>query len=100
MILLYSAPNPLLVIHWKNVLESHDIDCFIKNENLSGAAGELPPTECWPELWLIDDGHYPKARQLLDADEKTQLSWTCSGCGELLEGQFDRCWSCGKHRSD
>jgi hypothetical protein len=98
--LIYSAPNLLLVRHFKNLLESHGIDCIIKNENLSGAAGELPPTECWPELWLTDDQYYREARQLLDTDEKDQPLWTCPGCGESLEGQFDQCWNCGEYRID
>lgn len=100
MKLLYSAPSLLLVRHWKNVLEVQAIHCIVKNENLSGAAGEIPPTECWPELWLINDKDYSKARQLLDGDEKIQPPWICSRCGELLEGQFDRCWSCGEYRSN
>lgn len=98
--LIYSAPNLLLVRHWKNLLESHGIACIIKNANLNSAAGELPPTECWPELWLTDDQHYREARQLLDRDQTDQPSWTCPNCGELLEGQFDQCWNCGEHRID
>ncbi|MGR6034222.1 MAG: putative signal transducing protein [Candidatus Nitrosoglobus sp.] len=98
--LIYSAPNLLLVRHWKNFLESHGIDCIIKNESLSGAAGELPPTECWPELWLIDDKYYNEARRLLDADGENKQPWTCPNCDEFLEGQFDRCWNCGEYRID
>lgn len=96
--LLYSAPSLLLVRHFQNLLQSYGIDCVIKNENLSGAAGDLPPTECWPELWITDDKYYQEASRLLDGDEENQLSWTCSGCGEWLEGQFDRCWRCGEYR--
>lgn len=100
MKLIYSAPNFLLVRHWKNLLESHGIACIIKNENLSGAAGELPPTECWPELWLTDNKYYREALQILDTNKKNQRPWTCSSCGELLEGQFDQCWNCGEYRID
>ncbi|ADE13656.1 conserved hypothetical protein [Nitrosococcus halophilus Nc 4] len=100
MKLIYSAPNLLLVRHFQNLLESHGIDCVIKNESLSGAAGELPPTECWPELWLTEEKRYREASRLLKGAEEDQRPWTCLHCGELLEGQFDRCWNCGEYRDD
>ena len=28
------------------------------------------------------------------------VTWSCPGCGEELEAQFDKCWSCGTSRSD
>ena len=87
-----------MVKHLKNLLESHGINCVLKNENLGGAAGELPPTECWPELWLTDDKDYDEACRLVSAGETIQPPWTCGGCGEVLEGQFDRCWNCGEYR--
>ena len=98
MKLLYSAPSLLMVRHVKNLLQSYGIVCVLKNENLSGAAGELPPTECWPELWLADNQYYDEAYRLLHREEAAQQPWVCCGCGEELEGQFDRCWNCGKYR--
>jgi hypothetical protein len=74
----------------------------IKNELLSGAAGELPPIECWPELWITHDDQYTRARELveatLDADAHNGQSWQCPHCRELLEGQFAQCWNCGQMR--
>jgi hypothetical protein len=98
MKLFYSAPSLLMVEHVKNLLQSYGIECVLKNENLSGAAGELPPTECWPELWLTDNKYYDEACRLLSGEATAQQTWACCDCGEVLEGQFDRCWNCGKYR--
>ena len=52
MKLVYTAQNMLLVGHLRNILESEGIHCLTRNEYLAGGAGELPPTETWPELWV------------------------------------------------
>ncbi|KFI23752.1 putative signal transducing protein [Nitrosococcus oceani] len=100
MKLIYCAPNLLLVKHFQNLLEAHGIGCIVKNENLNSAAGELPPTECWPELWLTDEANYGEAARLLfsNSGKEIQPSWTCPRCDEWLEGQFNQCWNCGEYR--
>ena len=86
----------------KAILEDHGIDCIIKNEHLSGAVGELPPIECWPEIWLTDESNYQKActliKNALHADEQGFVTWRCPSCGEVIEGQFTDCWNCGQAR--
>ena len=91
-----------MVGHLKTVLECHGIGCTIKNEFLGGAAGEIPPVECWPELWIIDDDKYNEAAAIVDAIslEDCALSagkWVCL-CGENIESQFTDCWHCGASR--
>jgi hypothetical protein len=99
---IYTSPDRLMVFHFKNILESDNITCFIKNEFLAGAIGELPPHECWPELWIKDDKTYHSALKLLEKtevlDETSYSAWECSRCGEKLEGQFTACWQCGESR--
>jgi hypothetical protein len=99
---IYTSPDRIMVFHFKNVLLSYNIDCIVKNEFLAGAAGELPPNECWPELWIQDDKKYDNALEILEkfwlAEPLTLPSWTCSRCGEELEGQFTACWRCGESR--
>jgi hypothetical protein len=96
---IYTSPDRMMVFHFKNILESYHIDCIVKNEYLAGAAGELPPNECWPELW-IDDDKYDQAVSILEQTETFQTlpTWTCTHCGEVLEGQFTACWQCGESR--
>ena len=99
---VYSSDNFMLIGHLREVLEAHHIDCVVKNEHLLGGAGELPPIECWPELWVMEDFQLGKARELIDAFVAPRLDstrdWRCAGCGEALEGQFSECWNCGEAR--
>lgn len=83
--------------HLKNVLEQSGIRCLIKNEQLSGALGEIPFLECLPELWVVRDEDADRAEALLDSLAQTPqaASWRCTACGEPNEGQFAICWNCG-----
>lgn len=99
---VYSAQNHVMIALLKQIIESQGIHCVVKNELLSGAVGELPPIECWPELWIIDDDQFEWARRLVEATlnshEEVREIWQCPHCGELLEGQFTQCWRCGQVR--
>jgi hypothetical protein len=99
---LYTAQNPLTISHLKNILESGGIRCVVKNLYLSSAVGELPPIECWPELWVIDDAKHAEAREVLDRTlaplRPVSKRWNCRSCGRDIEGQFSECWSCGSSR--
>ena len=95
---LFVSADALLVGYLRTVLEQHHIPCLVKNAYLLGAAGELPPTECWPELWVEDDDDFALAQRLLAGvleAETTARSWQCPRCGERLEPQFAQCWNCG-----
>ena len=100
---VYSNQDYLLLNHLKNVLETYGIDCIIKNMYLAGAAGELPPIECWPELWVVDDSRYAEALTVLNRNRATLESikepWKCGRCEEDIEGQFSECWNCGESRA-
>jgi rubrerythrin len=99
---VYSSQDRLMVGHVKNILENEDIECFIKNEYLTSAVGEIPPIESWLEVWIIDDSQNDRAHEILEkafsSENLPQTPWTCSQCGEELEGQFSECWSCGTSR--
>ena len=86
----------------KEILAQEGIACLLRNDQLSSALGEIPFTECYPELWVVDDEAYPRARLLLDAWLKKSPEpaddWTCPTCGERCAGQFGACWSCGTLR--
>jgi putative signal transducing protein len=99
---IYSAKDPLMIGHLKNVLATFGIRCLTKKLDLISAAGELPPIECWPELWVIDDEKVAKAKRILKKTlaplASVKRSWVCVGCGENIEGQFSECWNCGRDR--
>lgn len=98
---VYSAHNPLLVGHMRNILELEGIRCQVRNMGLLGGAGELPPTEVWPELWVEREVDEERAERLIrEAMDREEggASWRCPGCGEELEPQFTTCWQCGSDR--
>lgn len=98
---VYTAHTPLLVGHMRNILESEGIRCVIRNDNLLGGAGELPPNETWPELWVEREIDEARAIQLVRNTldyEPSGEPWTCKQCGEVLEPQFTECWHCGESR--
>ena len=99
---IYCSPIGLMVGHLRNVLEAEGIRCQVRNEFLAGGAGEIPPTECWPELWVERPIDYERAEKLIQetlaAEETLGKPWTCVRCGETLEPQFESCWNCGEHR--
>jgi len=101
MIKVFTAQNFIEVAFWRNYLEQQGIACQIRNEFLGAAAGEIPPIECWPELWVEDDRDEAIAQKHLKSDplgEKNMPTWACSYCGEESDGQFTHCWNCEKEK--
>jgi hypothetical protein len=100
---LYYSLNLLEVHHLKNLLESEGIRCHIKNELLSRLAGEIPFTECAPQLWLLDERDLDRASRIVADFGRSAVAkppWQCPDCGETLEGQFSACWHCGAPRPE
>jgi hypothetical protein len=93
-----------MIAHLRNVLRLHGIESVTRKVDLASAAGELPPVECWPELWVVDDGRCAEAEAILKRTmaplEAVKKSWSCTGCGEIIEGQFSECWKCGRDRGN
>lgn len=96
---IYSTDDRVNAGHLQSILEENGIRTLIKNQSLSGAIGELPPIECWPEIWIIDDEDFERANDLIQAFSpplaKRSPDWKCE-CGEKVEGQFLTCWNCGR----
>ncbi len=90
--------------HVKAVLEQQGIGCFIRNEQLSGALGEVPFLECMPEVWVYDDDDEARARNVVrDVTSPSPAeapAWRCAACGERNEGHFAACWQCGAQDGD
>ena len=65
---------------------------------LSSAIGQLPFTDCQPEVWVEDDEDAERAARLLAEGPLRPVgrskAWQC-GCGEIQETQFTQCWHCG-----
>ncbi|OHV10916.1 DUF2007 domain-containing protein [Kushneria phosphatilytica] len=97
---LFCHPDSLLIGHLHNLLENAGIPCELRNWSLAGGAGELPPLECEPELWVAPH-NLERAEALISRGfepDGPEIDWCCPHCGERHAGHFDRCWQCGSER--
>lgn len=98
---VFTCDNIMLAGLVKSYLEENNIECLLKNESLTGGIGELPPNECWPEVWITDDSDQAMAERIIRSMQSTPTGlekWGCD-CGETIESQFTHCWQCGREKS-
>ena len=94
MLRLTQAPNLAIATLWADALAFEGITASVQRQFLCGVAGELPPDQCLPEVWISHNEQEPRARSLLhDLQHVPQRRWFCV-CGELVEGGFEQCWHC------
>jgi hypothetical protein len=96
MLRLTKAPNIAIAALWVDALRQAGFHASTQRYYLGSVAGELPPDQCLPEVWLTHDEQEPQARAFLrDLMHVPQRRWVCV-CGELVEGGFEQCWNCGR----
>ena len=96
MLRLTQAPNIAIAALWVDALRHAGIEASMQRYFLGAAAGELPPDQCLPEIWLLHEEQEARAQALLkDLHEVPQRRWICA-CGEDVEGGFESCWQCGR----
>ena len=92
-----TVADPLIAGHIETILGERGINCLVRNRHLTGGAGEIPPLEAWPEIW-VDAEDVDAARRLIDEVLEpagpAPAPWVCPDCGERIEGQFAQCWRC------
>ena len=95
---LTQAPNVALATLWADLLQSQGgIATSVQRAYASGIAGEIPPDQALPEVWVLDDEQLEPARALLHRlRHLPSRLWSCPGCGERVEGPFEQCWNCGR----
>jgi len=95
---IFSCSNNIELAPYRTILDEHKIPYLVKNEFALGAVGEIPVNESWPQIWVIDESHETKARDLcLEAEANMKCSakdWVCQFCGEDNAGSFEICWQC------
>ncbi|MGD9775097.1 DUF2007 domain-containing protein [Diaphorobacter sp.] len=92
---LTQAPNIALATLWADLLCEAGLPATVQRQYLGAAAGQLPPHECLPEIWLQHAEHTTRALALLhELQNLPQRHWRCR-CGEVVEGGFEQCWACG-----
>ena len=92
--------------YYQSMIESHGIETFVRNRDVSGLAGEASVIpDLWPTLCVVHDEDYDKAMQIIrdsvsDNAERADQEVSCAQCGETNPGNFDLCWSCGETISE
>ena len=79
MIKIFEDFDITLVGYYQSVLESNNIETFMKNQFGTGGLGELPFVEVVPQLWVLNDAEVPRAIALLkelqtDETESSELA--------------------------
>lgn len=81
----------------RNVLQQHDIEAEVRNENLFSVSGEVPFIECMPEVW-VQTLYAARAEQIIAQTqgpaEEEGPDWHCLACGESNASNFAVCWNC------
>lgn len=96
---LTTAPNLAIATLWADLLGQGGIDARVLRAHGSSIAGEIPPDQALPEIWVLDDGRLAEAARLLhELRHLPDLHWRCRRCGESVDGPFEQCWNCGAQR--
>ncbi|HEU4458774.1 MAG TPA: DUF2007 domain-containing protein [Methylibium sp.] len=93
---LRPAPNLAIATLWADLLREAGIAVSVQREFACGLAGQIPPDQALPELWVRHEEQHARATALLEALERSpERRWVCTACGEPVEGLFEQCWNCG-----
>lgn len=93
---LTQAPNLALASLWRDMLAQAGFAVSVQRAFASSIAGQIPPDQALPEIWVEDDDQLEAARALLaQLQRPAWRQWVCRSCGEHIDGPFDQCWSCG-----
>ncbi len=96
---LQQAPNLALATLWADMLGSAGVPATVQRAWASSIAGELPPDQALPEIWLQDDTQFDLAQTLLlEWQHLPHHHWACPACHEIVEGPFEQCWNCCAER--
>jgi hypothetical protein len=93
---LTTAPNLAIATLWADMLTQGGFDASVQRAYASSIAGEVPPDQCLPEVWVMNDEQLEPARTLLaQLRHGPTRHWVCAACNEQVDGPFEQCWSCG-----
>lgn len=101
MRLVFEHIDFTIVGHMQTLLEAGGIPTDLRNAGAAGLAGEVPYTQVYPELWVLDNADEDRARAIIQEYREQEAAtpvgpdWKCAACGETVEGQFAECWNCG-----
>lgn len=101
MPLIYRAANVVEAQLIVDELQAAGMLAHVTGSYLSGAIGELPPSEVIG-VWLAEAQHEQRARVVIDDFEASRQrparDWQCAGCDEWVGREFGACWQCSQAR--
>lgn len=93
---LTQAPNLAIATLWADLLSGAGFTVSVQRAFASSIAGEIPPDQSLPELWVEDEEQFEAARLALhELQHPRECRWACAGCDEIIDGPFGQCWRCG-----
>jgi hypothetical protein len=93
---LAQAPNIAIATLWADMLSQAGFAANVQRLYASSIAGEIPPDQALPEVWLVDESQFEAAQaRLRELQHPPWREWVCQQCLERIEGPFDQCWHCG-----
>ena len=63
---LIAAPNLALATLWADQLSGAGMDATVQRHWAGSIAGEIPPDQALPEVWVMDETRHAEALRLLD----------------------------------
>ena len=91
-----NLPEAHLLLHR---LVAAGIEARVLNEHAQGGMGEIPFTQVYPEIWIMQESDSVQAREIIAAFERPPSSHKtirCKACAEINPPGFEICWHCGK----
>ncbi len=82
-----------------NLLTQSGIDAHVFNANAQSGMGELPFTETYPQVWVMNDAHTERAKTIVREYKFAPINHAvvlCDECGEENPANFGVCWNCAK----
>jgi len=63
-----------MVGFYQSLLESEGVVTDIRNSGTSSLSGLIPISQCYPELWVVEDEDFDKAFELLRQHKASEAS--------------------------
>jgi hypothetical protein len=98
---LAQAPNLALATLWADQLTAAGFPASVQRANACAIAGQIPPDQALPEIWIADASGFDAATAMLaELQHPPWRRFGCAGCGEWVDGPFEVCWNCGTARPE
>lgn len=81
-----------------DLLEDSGIPAHLFNANMQGAVGHIPFNDTYPHVWIVNDGQYSRAKNIVREYKLTPIEHRvvqCEKCNEENPLNFGVCWNCG-----